>query len=107
MNAKMQNNMPDKSSICLKTEHFLIFANKTQKEIAEYFSDLLEKNYLKIHKDFHFPLITKKTSKTSENALCCYLCNSIPEYLQQTGKKMEDYEPWMVGLHLRTSFGRF
>lgn len=89
----------------LYTAHFLIFADSAQKEMATYFSELLEKNYLKIHEDFHFPLLSPEKDgqdnisdeKASESTLCCYLCSSIPEYLQQTGKQAEDYEPWMVG----------
>lgn len=101
----MQDNMLNKGNICLKTEHFLIFTDSAQKEMAEHFSELLERNYLKIHEDFHFPLSMPKTvernntceEEFSEAKLCCYLCGNVPEYLRQTGKRAEDYEPWMVG----------
>ena len=101
--------------ICLETGHFLVFADRTQKGVAKHFSTLLERKYLKIHEDFRFPLemennaMQKETcmeeasikeasiEETSIDKLRCYLCGNVPEYLKWTGKKMEDYEPWMVG----------
>lgn len=101
----MQDNILNRENICLKTEHFLIFTDKVQKKVAEHFSELLERNYFKIHEDFRFPLDTPKIVEKKEVCgeepleakLCCHLCGSVPEYLRQTGKRAEDYEPWMVG----------
>lgn len=104
-NVEVRHGMPEGEGVCLETEHFLVFADKAKESAALHFSDLLEGKYLKIHEDFHFPLTAKNAeglesacgTTASRDKLRCYLCGGVPEYLMRTGKRAEDYEPWMIG----------
>ncbi|MDE7297513.1 MAG: hypothetical protein K2N94_01630 [Lachnospiraceae bacterium] len=102
-----QNRKPEEENILLETEHFRVFGEEMQAETAQCFAELLEREYVKIHKDFHFPAQPEDgegngaescpAGKIAADKLCCYLCSNVPQYLRLTGKRQEDYQPWMVG----------
>lgn len=82
--------MPGGEEICLKTEHFQVFADIEHRKEAGYFSELLERNYFKIQEDFHFPLRKRSVAgqdsacgeEASEGRLRCYLCSGVPGALK-------------------------
>lgn len=74
-----------------ETEHFTIWYDTIDSDIAKEYSILIENTYTLICNNFGF-IMNKETGKFQ-----FYICKSVEDYLYFTNKKKEDYKDWMVG----------
>lgn len=73
----------------IQTKHFEISFCKEDADYASKISVLIEDVYSRITKTFQL--------SDMEETYRFVLCRDVPEYLIETGKTAENYEPWMVG----------
>ena len=72
-----------------ETTHFIIHYHEAEATLAEQFITLLEAKYEEIQRVFQFKAVPQKYT--------FYLCNTVAEYIEKTGKTKEEYQDWMVG----------
>lgn len=74
----------------MEATHFVCYFPENERELAERFSALLERECARICGDFGF--CEDKVGKIE-----LYLCGEVDEFLERTGKSRESYQPWMIG----------
>ena len=72
-----------------ETTHFITYYHEAEAALAERFVTLLEAKYEEIQRVFQFKAVPQKYT--------FYLCNTVEEYIEKTGKTKEEYQDWMVG----------
>lgn len=72
-----------------ESKYFISEFDESDTDTAERFIRLLEEKYDKIHGCFGFE------PKGTKYKFC--LCANAEDYIKETGRKEEEYQPWMVG----------
>ena len=74
-----------------KINHFCCNCSETDADILDGFLQALENAYDNILRTFHF------SDRELHGAYSFFLCPDVETYIHATGKRREDYQPWMVG----------
>lgn len=73
----------------IQTKHFEICFCESDADYGAKISTMIEEVYSQIATTFSI--------SDSKETYRFVLCANVPEYLRETGKTVDDYEPWMVG----------